>query len=115
MFLRRLVLENVRSIERLDLPLAAGRDGRKWTLLLGENGCGKSTVLRAIALLLAGSDALPELLGDVDTWIRLGHDACALEADLATAAGELRHVRLTIRRGDSIRTVFERNRETLDE
>jgi hypothetical protein len=116
MFLRRLELENFRAIERLDMPFALS-DGetRKWTLLLGENGCGKSTVLRAIALLLAGSDALPELLGGVEGWIRQGSDACALGAELVTAAGEERRVRLVLRRSDMLRDVFERNRDALAE
>ena len=38
MFLRRLVLNNVRSIQDLDFPFATSdKETRKWTLLLGEN------------------------------------------------------------------------------
>jgi recombinational DNA repair ATPase RecF len=45
MFLKRIKLTNIRSIKELDLSFA-GADGdiRKWTLLLGENGCGKTSV-----------------------------------------------------------------------
>jgi recombinational DNA repair ATPase RecF len=81
---------------------------------LGENGCGKSTVLRAIALLLSGSDAMPELLGDPSTWIRLGEEACLMHADLVTARGEERQVELRIQRDDKIIDVFNRNAETLN-
>ncbi len=70
MFLRSVRLENVRSLAELELDFAAaGNESRRWTLVLGENGCGKSTILRAIALVLAGTEALPELLGDPDGWI----------------------------------------------
>ena len=60
MFLKRLALENVRSIRRLELDFGVEESdqNRKWTLLLGENGAGKSTVLRAAALVMSGSDAL---------------------------------------------------------
>lgn len=73
MYLVKIALQDVRSIESLNLDFrTATEDTRRWTLLLGENGCGKSSVLRAMALLLAGSEALPELLGDPDAWIRNG-------------------------------------------
>jgi predicted ATPase len=114
MFLKRLVLENVRSIELLDLPLTdeEGRT-RKWTFLLGENGCGKSTVLKAAALVLAGSDALSELLVNPDEWIRLGCQEASVRAELVTAEGEERVVELHLQRGASLIELFERNRESL--
>jgi predicted ATP-binding protein involved in virulence len=51
MFLRRLRLENIRSIATLDMSFeqAHGKT-RPWTFLLGENGSRKSTVLRCITL-----------------------------------------------------------------
>ncbi|HEY0153095.1 MAG TPA: AAA family ATPase [Longimicrobium sp.] len=115
MFLKRIELHNVRSIEHLELSFdtEAGTP-RKWTLVLGENGTGKSSVLRSIALIVAGSEALPELLVRPDSWIRLGADECSIEADLVTAEGEERHVALHWKRGENIRNLFERNRETLD-
>ncbi|MBV9957131.1 MAG: AAA family ATPase, partial [Acidobacteria bacterium] len=116
MFLQRLTLENVRSIEKLELPFLT-EDGkvRKWTLLLGENGSGKSTVLRAISLLLAGSEALPELLKNPDEWIRLGHDEAVIHADMVTAKGQTRTAELRLRRGDKVKDVFTRNEKALDE
>lgn len=114
MYLSRILLNNVRSIERMTLDFGAEDGGnRRWTLLLGENGCGKSSVLRSIALLLAGSDALPELLGDPNTWIRNGAKQCRIEGELITAGGDFRKVALVIRRGDSLRTIYKRNAKSL--
>lgn len=115
MFLRKLILQNVRSIEQLEIPFTDLEGGtRKWTLLLGENGCGKSTVLRSISLLLAGSEALPELLGNPDTWIRLGRKDCTFHADLVTADNEERSVDFKLRRGIGLKEVFAENKEALD-
>jgi len=49
--LRRLTLQNIGNFPTLEVDL-----NPKWTLLLGDNGGGKSTILRAITLALAGSD-----------------------------------------------------------
>ncbi len=115
MFLKRLALTNIRSIERLEMSFeTAGNHVRKWTFILGENGTGKSSILRAIALLVAGSEALPELLVRPDSWIRLGCSECVMEAELVTAEGEERHIALRWGRGQHIRTIFEQNKESMD-
>jgi predicted ATPase len=114
MFLQRILLKNVKSIEDLELDLTDGNGRtRKWTFLVGDNGCGKSSLLRAVALLLAGSDALPELIGDPSSWVKIGQDECSMSADLVTAQNEVRSISLTIARGDNIKMVFERNEESL--
>jgi energy-coupling factor transporter ATP-binding protein EcfA2 len=115
MFLQRVTLENVRSIEHLDLPVTRMGTPREWTFLLGENGSGKTTLLRSIALVLAGSNALPELLGDPRDWIRSGASVARIGAELVTADGEERHAELEIGADDSIRQVYDRNRESLEQ
>jgi AAA domain, putative AbiEii toxin, Type IV TA system/AAA domain/Trypsin-like peptidase domain len=47
--LSRVSLTNIGAFERLDLEL-----GESWNVLLGVNGCGKTTLLRAVALGLCG-------------------------------------------------------------
>lgn len=116
MFLKRIALENVRSIEKLDLPVMnEGGDARKWTFVLGENGTGKSTLLRAIALVLAGSEALPELLGNPRDWVRFGTADARIHADLVTADGQEREADMVIGADDSIRQVYDRNRALLED
>ncbi len=116
MFLKRIRLTNIRSNQELDLSFT-GADGdiRKWTLLLGENGCGKTSVLRSIALVVAGSRALPELLPRPETWIRLGSSECAIEATLETARGQERAIALRWSRGQHIRDIFDRNHDAMDQ
>jgi predicted ATP-binding protein involved in virulence len=115
MFLQSIKLENIRSIEHLELFFNAESDQtRRWTLLLGENGTGKSSVLRSIALVTAGSAALSELLLKPDSWIRLGAKECRIHAELVTADGEKREISLGWGRGQNIREVFDQNAPTLD-
>jgi hypothetical protein len=52
--LTRVRLENIGPFQELDLKLDP-----RWTLLLGDNGVGKSTVLEAIATAICGKDAEP--------------------------------------------------------
>lgn len=49
--LKKVTLTNIGPFENLELELAP-----EWTILLGDNGCGKSAILRSIALALAGND-----------------------------------------------------------
>ncbi|HYG47754.1 MAG TPA: AAA family ATPase [Allosphingosinicella sp.] len=116
MFLRRLKISNLRSIKELDLPFAvSGMPSRKWTYLLGENGTGKSSVLRSVALAMAGSDAAAELVGNPDDWIRLGCDEGRIEVEFATADGEERRAALNLSRGSSTLEFIDRNRSDLQQ
>jgi tetratricopeptide (TPR) repeat protein len=71
--LTRLQLENIGSFRRFDQLLNPG-----WNLLLGNNGLGKSTILKSIAMALCGGDpkaarAASSLLraGERIGWIRI--------------------------------------------
>lgn len=112
MYLADLELTNVRAIRRMHVSFRGNTSevkGRRWTVLLGENGCGKSTVLKSIGLLLAGSEALPDLIGNPDDWVRNAASSAVLKATLTTAEGEERAVHLKINRGDGRDTVIRRN------
>jgi predicted ATP-binding protein involved in virulence len=56
----RLKLTNIGLFETLEVPFRtepiADTQGVPWTVIFGGNGCGKSTILRAIGVVLAGND-----------------------------------------------------------
>jgi hypothetical protein len=52
--LQRLVMKNIGPFGELDLTF-----DREWNILLGDNGVGKSSILKAIALALCGKSAQP--------------------------------------------------------
>jgi hypothetical protein len=114
-FLQRIHIDNVRAIGSVELDFSGENgDARKWTLLLGENGTGKSTILRCIALLLCGRDALPELLGpEPSSWIRSGRTSARIDGTLATEGGKRQEVHLELQQGDTISRALDRNAEPL--
>ncbi|NOS81965.1 MAG: AAA family ATPase [Nitrospira sp.] len=116
MFLREITIENLRSLKDVDLCFL-NKDGtlRKWTLLLGENGTGKSTVLKGIALVTAGSEALPEILGSPSSWVRLGANRCVIQATIETMQQEERLLRLEIKKGDGVSEILRRNHKSLEQ
>ncbi len=115
MFLKSLELENVRCFEHLfvdfDLP---GGSNRKWSVILGENGTGKSTLLRSLALVLAGSDALSELLGNPADWIRIGSSEARITAKIENKSGQERELAITIGEKDTISDIISRSHGSLE-
>jgi len=82
-YLRRLRLRNVKCFEDAELNFV-DEDGSiiDWTVLLGKNGTGKLTVLRTIALLLAGEKAAEWLQAEAADMVRSGHDKGSAEAEI---------------------------------
>jgi len=76
MWLKKVELENIKCFENIELIFTPNPGSRskarpyRWITLLGENGVGKSTVLQAIGLLLAGPEAAKELLPRPTGWVR---------------------------------------------
>lgn len=117
MFLKELQLTNFKCHRKLYLNFesSGGKLGiRKTTFLLGENGTGKSALLKAAALVTAGSTALSQVIESPDDWITIGKSYCEISATISTARGEDRKIGLRIDRGSQISKILERNKESLD-
>jgi DNA repair exonuclease SbcCD ATPase subunit len=74
MYLKRVVIENIKCFGRAELNLMSDDEQIKhWSVILGENGTGKSTLLQAIAMALVGPEYGPfrRLLGGAPDTIRL--------------------------------------------
>ncbi len=83
MYLTKLKLENVRLLEPTSLEFVSS-DGtpRMWTVLLGENGACKSTILQCIAVAAAGEKLSRALVEDAQSFRREGSDKPASIAAL---------------------------------
>lgn len=79
MHLRRVHIRNVRSIAELTWELPPEVSGAGWHVILGDNGSGKSSFLRSIALALVGPMEAVGLRQSWDEWIRTGSDEATIE------------------------------------
>lgn len=63
MYLKKIRLENLRGFPSLEFDFERPSQGYAgWTVLVGDNASGKSTVLKAIALALVGPDVGRQLI-----------------------------------------------------
>lgn len=74
MLLRSIELENIKCFAgKVHIDLTTGRDEprpHKWVVIYGDNGLGKSTLLKALGLSVTGQPALNPLLPSADGWVR---------------------------------------------
>lgn len=54
MYIEHLKVDNLKILERLEIDFMRGGEPRPWTVLLGENGLCKTTILQAIAMAANG-------------------------------------------------------------
>ena len=71
MHVARLTIQNIRSIERLDIDLESD-ELAGWHVLLGDNGTGKSTIVRALALTFMGMRNADATRQDWSRWVGAG-------------------------------------------
>ena len=74
-WLRRLKLQNVGPFDEQEFEL-----NRDWNVLFGDNGVGKSSVLKAIAVALCGPDARPY----AEPLIKAGRSSATITLDVAS-------------------------------
>ena len=78
MHIRRLTIKNVRAISEFDLTLQTD-ECAGWHVLLGENGSGKSTAVRALATVLMGAVNAHASRQDWSSWLRDGEQTGSVE------------------------------------
>lgn len=83
MYIQRVVLENLKGFRSLDFSFQRP-DGRLagWTVLTGDNGSGKTALLKAIALALVGPDVGRALQPSLRGWIREGRETAEVAVQI---------------------------------
>ena len=81
MHVQRLILRNIRSIREFDLHLRPG-EFPGWHVILGDNGSGKSTVVRALALALMDEANAHATREDWSRWITDGEKSGLIDVRL---------------------------------
>lgn len=83
MFIDKVTLKNVRGFEDLEFSLdRGGQQYAGWTVFTGNNGSGKSALLKAIAVALTGRDDAKALQPSFNHWIREGARTAHIEVEV---------------------------------
>lgn len=74
MYLHNVEIKDIRSISHLELSFKKGKEAG-WHVLIGDNGTGKSTILRAISLGIIGPNDAKALRLVLNEWIKHGKES----------------------------------------
>lgn len=79
MYVQKVELDNIRSIKKLEMnfPNPAG-----WHVIIGDNGSGKSTVLKVICHALLGPQDAPKLRIDPKSWLNFNSNDGGVTVDI---------------------------------
>lgn len=67
MYLNRIIISNIRSLQLVEWTIPAGNEAG-WHVILGDNGAGKTTFLRASVLGILSGEA-SYLQGPAEQWV----------------------------------------------
>jgi len=73
MYVKSLTFENIKAFRELQFDFTRPDNTLQgWSVFVGGNASGKSTILKAIALILSGPTAGRQLIGSTAGWIAVG-------------------------------------------
>lgn len=83
MYIKKVTLTNVRCFKHVEFDLSSGSGVQRWGVILGDNGVGKTTILRSIAMGLCDETGAASLLQDTyGDWVRWGEKEATIKIDL---------------------------------
>lgn len=86
MYVRRFGITDFRGITKLEWRLEPKQSAPGWHVFIGDNGSGKSSVLRALALAFVGPAEAPRLQQNWNDWIRFGRGSSRISVQLERTA-----------------------------
>ena len=80
MYIKKVKIKKVRSIDKFEMsfPKPSG-----WHVLIGDNGAGKSTIIRSVALALIGSDEITAIKPNWNNWLQWQADTGSIDLILS--------------------------------
>src|SRR5690242_1005593 len=90
MLVRQISLDDVKCFPAgTDIDLCVERDNpHKWVVIYGDNGLGKSTLLKAFGVGLTGQPALNALLPTAEGWVRGNHPTAQIHVIFQKGPGD---------------------------
>ena len=78
MYIKKVEIKNIRSISEFTMEFPEGKEAG-WHVLIGDNGAGKSTILKAIAVILLGEADALRIDPYWESWVRKGEDLAQIK------------------------------------
>ncbi|MGW5371053.1 AAA family ATPase [Streptomyces sp. NPDC004009] len=83
MYIKRVVLKNIKSFAEADLEFCLdGENYPGWCVITGDNGAGKTALLKSITLALLGPGDSRALVPDYRGWVTEGEDAGSISVEV---------------------------------
>ncbi|MEU2223268.1 AAA family ATPase [Streptomyces sp. NPDC018347] len=83
MYIKRVVLQNIKSFTEAEFDFCEdGVNYAGWCVVTGDNGSGKTALLKSIALALLGPDESRALIPDLRGWVTEGEDAGSISVEI---------------------------------
>ena len=83
MYVNRVVLSNIKGFSELALDLIGDDETYPgWSVITGDNGAGKTALLRSIALAVLGADQCRALVPDLRGWVTHGQDSGSISLEI---------------------------------
>lgn len=112
MYINRVKLRDIRGIKSLELRLIDRARSQASTILIGRNGTGKSSILRALVLGLASETEATALIAEKfgSPVITVGESKGLIEVELVDSSGSLVYSskKVIVRNGDADEHVLEK-------
>lgn len=97
MYIKRVYLKNTRCFDELNIEFDLSGDAPPFTVVVGDNAAGKTTLLRAIAIGLCDEAGAAALIMESDVgFVRLGETNACIAIDLITDSGDTCSIKTTI-------------------
>jgi predicted ATPase len=81
MYIRKIEIKNIRSIADFSMEFPEGKEAG-WHVLIGDNGAGKSTIVRSVAAVLIGPEQIAAVLPFWDEWLSKGKSQGSIELQI---------------------------------
>jgi len=86
MYIKKIFLKNIRCFKEIEISYDLSGDTPPWTVILGDNSAGKTTLLRSIAVGLCDESSAAGLLKESDSgYVRSGESQGEIIIDLSEA------------------------------
>ncbi len=79
MYLQKITIQNIRSIRAFEMAFS---EPAGWHVLIGDNGSGKSSVVRSIAATLIGPEQITAVLPVWEDWLTKGQESGQIHLEL---------------------------------